>query len=683
MLVLGLVIGAGCGGSDDSGATGAVGGGEPGCAAGERPASDRSCLPAGIQDDGCAAGEVALMGGGCQPAGVPPGDCAAGFVADMLGGCTAVMPAQPCTKGSIATPGDELCRPVAPCAAGTWGDIPVDAATEHVDASYMVGDSDGTSAKPWPTIGAAIAAASPGAIVAVGAGSYVEDLVVDKPLRVWGRCPQMVELVGTTVGLAAMFLSTGADASEIRDLSITGPALGILLSGAQDVLFDRLWVHDTPARGVGVEATLGPTSFTMARSLVEWTREFGVYLSATQATLDAVAVRDTQLGVAEGDGVGVMIRDDTVTGDPSSAVVRGSVLERNAYTSSFVVNSHAIFEGVLVRDTQPAQDGRFGRGIAVAFNPAFGIPASAEVRASVLENNREVGLFVVGATTLIETTVVRDTARTFQGLARGIGVQNQPSSRADVQMVQSLVERSGEMGIFVAGAALHLEGTVVRDTQSAATSTSGRGIGIQPDPTTGELGDLVVRSSVVERCHTIGIFVGAARAVVEGTLVRDVESATDGRFGRGICAQDDVALAARADLVLRASAVHGCRDSGVVVIGSDGAIAGTLVTTVSGRSADGLFGDGVDAFSLDGPASVTLDASRIEANARAGLAVFGADVTLSNSAFECNPIQLDVETFENLAPSLSDEGGNACACASPPEECRASSSNLAPPEPLR
>src|SRR6185436_10488706 len=121
----------------------------------------------------------------------------AGLCASEVG-CAADLPAT-CPPGSLAVPGDAACREIAPCGTGTWGDIPVEASTEHVDASYVGGASDGTSAKPWTTIQEAVDAAAPGAIVAVAAGSYAEDVRIDgKALRLWGVCPGEVEVVGSS-----------------------------------------------------------------------------------------------------------------------------------------------------------------------------------------------------------------------------------------------------------------------------------------------------------------------------------------------------------------------------------------------------------------------------------------------------------------------------------------------------
>jgi len=77
----------------------------------------------------CPSGQVA-SGGPCRTPGILPDECGEGFVADGRGGCDAILPPEPCPDGEMAIPGETACHEVAPCATGTWGDIPVDATTQ-------------------------------------------------------------------------------------------------------------------------------------------------------------------------------------------------------------------------------------------------------------------------------------------------------------------------------------------------------------------------------------------------------------------------------------------------------------------------------------------------------------------------------------------------------------------------
>src|SRR5262249_30401199 len=114
------------------------------------------------------------------------------------------------------------CHEVMPCGSGTWGDIPVEASTQFVDNTYAGGDSDGTMAKPWTTINDAIAQAESGAIVAVAAGTYPEDVLINsKPVRLWGLCPAMVEIAGAGPdGATLLVYKSASSGTEVHGIAV-------------------------------------------------------------------------------------------------------------------------------------------------------------------------------------------------------------------------------------------------------------------------------------------------------------------------------------------------------------------------------------------------------------------------------------------------------------------------------
>ncbi|XYI01547.1 right-handed parallel beta-helix repeat-containing protein [Sorangium sp. So ce1128] len=349
------------------------------------------CQPVGLPPDmPCPPGQLALEDGHCQPAGVPPEACGAGFVADGDGGCAAILPDEECPKGRMAIPGDTSCREVAPCGNGPWGDILVKPNTQYVDQAYAGGESDGTSARPWTTIQRGIDAAEGGAIVAVAAGSYVEDVVIaGKAVRLWGRCPGLVEIRGTGQQRGAVEVHRSATAGiEIRSLAITGAQVGMIIRGARDVTIEQVWVHDVVDLGIDVEDAYGPTSVALRGSLIEQNHDVGVFVAGSDATIEATVVRATQPSSDGTEGTGILVRYNLDTDERARVTVRACLVEQNHDAGVLVVGSDATIEDTVVRATHPSSGGTYGGGIVVHYDPDTGERASVAVRACLVELNR-------------------------------------------------------------------------------------------------------------------------------------------------------------------------------------------------------------------------------------------------------------------------------------------------------
>ena len=379
----------------------------------------------------------------------------------------------------MAVPGELACRPVAPCGEATWSEVPVDATTQHVDAEF-VGLSDGSAAAPWTTVADAVAAAAPGAIVAVAAGSYVEDIVVEgKAVRIIGRCPAMVELVGGG-GLAAVDIRAGATGTELATLAIRGPTIGVLLSGSENVVLDRVWIHDNPRRGVDAESALGPTSILLRDSLVEANGGTNVFVAGAAATIDRAVLRDAYAIDATG-ARGLAAQVDTVTGTPSVVHVVGSLIERNGDGGVGASGSELLIEDSAIRDTQLGETGRRGIGVSIQETSAEGLAAIGTVRSSVLSGNGTTSLLVSGSVALLDRVTVVDTVPDVTGdYGRGMGLQSGDTSLVPsaVTIVDTKVAAGVEVGIFVAGANVDIDGLWVSSTTPDAYGLYGDGLSI-------------------------------------------------------------------------------------------------------------------------------------------------------------------------------------------------------------
>jgi len=648
----------GCGGDDDRGDT-------TGGAAG---------APDGGSPVACAVGEIESPAGGCQPPGVPSEQCASGFVAEG-GGCRALLPEAPCAPGLMAVPGETSCQSVAPCGEGTWGDIPIDATTQFVDGAYAGLDSDGSASRPWVSVAEAVIAAEPGAILAVAAGTYQETVELEgKPVRLWGRCPELVE-IAPQPGDAALIVNAGAGGSEVRSLAIAHALRGISVQAKVSVLVSHVWVHDTEDPGLVVIGELGETEVHVVGSLFEDGAYAGVGMSGGRLTLEASVVRGAGAGLAAGPGDGVVALP-TAASTRAEVILIGTVVENSARLGVHAQGSTARIQGSVIRDSGDrganAEADDSGRG-------------ALEITGTVIERGREVGACAISSDLHLTASVVRDTRPSAAGLG-GRGVAIWPDERggsfggASAMISRSLVELSSEMGVHVSGSTASLEGVLVRDTQPSSEEIRGHGINVEADFVTGLTADVTVLNTSVERSHSGGLVVLGSNADIDNTAIHETLPRPDSVFGRGIVIQRSLEVGSRSTATLRRSLVENSRECGLCVGGADVVVEQTTIRDTASSDLDGQFGDGIDLFEPQSSAIVTK--SSIERSARAGLAVFGAHVELGQSQLSCNAIHLNGEANAGAAFSLVDLGGNTCGCETETTSCQVLSSSLAPPAPL-
>jgi len=595
----------------------------------------------------CGEHELALPDGSCIRPGIPPGGCAEGFEHD-----------------GMAVPGQAECRPVMPCGEGKWGDLPIDGTTQHVDGSYAGGDSDGSADRPWTTISAAYDAAAAGALIAVAAGTYGDVVIWGKPVRLWGVCPDQVAIVGTGAELGAVTIGSSSNGAEVGGLSLRGTALGLALSGSEGVVVDRVRVHDNAQRGVTVEDTLGPTSLELRDSLVENNHDYGLFASGSSIRVVDSVVRATQPRPSDqalGRGINVQLACyDTTTGQEchpdrrSNGQVLGSLVERNHEHGVIIVGSDGLVEASVIRATLPRASDLF-LGVGVSVQPSCVASATGQVcdpatrstatiRGSLVDQNHETGLYAMGADVIVETTVVRATAPrpADQTTGRGIhispvcwttatGLQCDPTTPANVVVRQALVDLNHDHAILVLGSQVEIVDSVARDTLPRAwDQAGGRGVVLQP-------------STVV---------------TPDGVVVDP---------------------SAPSVATLRRSLVTGSPETGLVIFGSQASVEASVVRATTGNNSQ--YGDGIIVCGRAGlSAAATFWNVHIEDSTRAGLANFGASVSLGQSTLVCSAFDLEGGTHMGASHHFDDLGGNRCGCPAADGPCLLESVGLEPPE---
>lgn len=628
--------------------------------------------PAPVIDEACDAGDIVDADGTCLAPGIEV--CPEGFVASEPGACAAVVPAEVCAPGTMAVPGDEACREVSsPCGDGPWGDIPVEANTQYVDASFA-GTSTGAADAPWTTIADGIAAAADGAIVAIASGTYAEEVYPWKKVRIWGRCASMVHIDSPAHGV---FMDGALDA-EIRDLSIQG-AFGVAV-GQGNLLLERVIVHDTSSRGILVERAYGPAVLTLRDSLVENATEIGISAFDATVVVERSTVRGTRFSGFSGRGIAA------TTG--ATLELRDSVVELNHETGVYVSGSAATIERTLVRATQPAADGSFGGGIRLKVDDNMQQPSTATIDGVEVWGNHTFGILATGSTLTLTRAHVHDTYPQALDQGLGVGIQLQADdltgTPATGTLDQIVCARNHYGGVGVSGSSVQGRRWWLRDSYPEPSSGEyGRGVIISYDVVTELPSTVVLEGIVVERSNEVGIFAQGSDVTLSDVVVRDVAPRADG-IGRGIDIENEVEVR-EGSVVGRRILVERTTDVGILV--RNGIADFATVTVRDIVAAGDHFGDGIQIISDPGGARAQasiVDAS-IERSARAGLVNFGADIAISGSTLDCNPIALNGQVVNGREFSFVDGGDNVCGCglsedtAADDAQCTVSGTVLTPP----
>ncbi len=585
------------------------------CPAGELELPDGGCLRAGMLENGCEAGQFAADGSCVQP-GLPPDWCTAG----PDGGCEPLVPS--CDVGEIALPGDPNCRPLTDCGTGTWGSIPVEPDTIYVDASYQPNDSDGSAAHPFVDIQAAVDAALDDEIIAIAAGTYTQDVqIFIKEVRLWGRCPQMVHLVGQTVSPTIVIVSFRA---ELRSMSVTGPGSAVAITGnSKGVLLDTMHLHDT---GYGALQVAGHVNDAMVRNtLIEGSMEYGVF-------------------------------------------ALGSIVD---------------IEDTVIRDIVPDSNGQFGDGIILQpvseDSVQYGVPSTLSLRNSLIERTHQSGIAAISSDAVVDRSVVRDVApgsyEPDSGdcvLALPYFVERAPS----VTLRESVFERCYGQGVYLAEGALDMNGVVVRDIAPYATDQNfGRGVTVMGNDAAPA--SLRMRQSLVSNTRDSGVALFGVTAHLEGVRIVGADADGLGRYGFGIGA---VSNGTTSLLTVRSSQVEATRHAGVMTFDTEVELLATSILQ-SATLDDGSWGDGVSILRSSSDSTAKLAGLVIASAERAGISAIDAPIALRTTRLDCNTLHLNAETPNGGNAGYINSGGNSCGCGDAAEACKVLSSELAAPAP--
>lgn len=548
-------------------------------------------------------------------------------------------PPPACPPGQLED-ADGLCVSER-CGPGPWPSTQAGAVAEgrsvfHV-APWGRDDAEGTADDPLADVAVAADRAGEGGLVALAAGTYGANLVLDSDhdgVDIVGRCPELtaieggsdgeestVRLLGGAIGFQGLTLrgglwgvwvqpgGFGSVDIELTDVHVVGSrGAGIYLGGRANGRAVDLVVRDTEATadgsfGRGIDVEFG-ASFAVTGLEVDGGDNIGVYVSGadTLVTLQDATIRGLRsLGDAT-TGRGIHVQEG------ASLDASGLLLERNQVLGLYALDSgtRITLEDTSVRDTQPLEDGTFGSGILLRWG------ASLTASDLVVEGSPVSGIIATDSgTTVALAGATIGSAPSGEGAQAGRGVNVQGG--ASFSAVGLVLDGNRGAGLYASnpGTTVSLQDTTIRQTQLAEDGSAGRGLNLQDRAT------LDATGLSLEQNHGIGLYAadgGTAVTVVDST-VRGTRPLEDGTLGWG------VEVAAGASLWASGLLIEENHDAGLVARG-DGAEVTVEDTTVRATlpREDGTFGRGVV---VQEEASFSATALLLEGNHEVGLIASG------------------------------------------------------------
>ncbi|MDP6935736.1 MAG: hypothetical protein QGG40_22640, partial [Myxococcota bacterium] len=272
---------------------------------------------------------------------------------------------------------------------GTWGDLETDGDTIYVDASAEDG-GDGSKDSPFTVIQEGLDAQGKNGMVAVAAGTYVENLQINSDhtgVHLAGRCRELVVVDGSegdeedyTEGCGIYLYGPGiTDSWTVSGVTTSwAPWVGILQYRGT-LSLDRVESSENEVRGINTEyGTLVAND-----CIVQGNHEIGVFVCDSSASLQDVQVLDTRrctvsttaMGVVSQAGSTVSATDLTVrdTVGPALYVATAALLSctdctltDNAFAGAVAQNGgELVLENSLIEGTTSSADTGAGLGVFV------------------------------------------------------------------------------------------------------------------------------------------------------------------------------------------------------------------------------------------------------------------------------------------------------------------------------
>lgn len=417
--------------------------------------------------------------------------------------------------------GNATCVPVGDCAAA----FPPADATLFVDPN---GASDGTH---FTTIGAALAAAPSGAVVAIASGTYPESLVASKDVTLVGRCAAQVSVVGGGTRVRGLYV----DGVKVvaRGLTITKQFIGVSVAPNGDLTMSDSVLDDNEGQG------------------------FSLSDGAAKLAIERVVVRNTREASATGDGGhGLNVQAG------STATVKDCSFSANRYANVRVSSgSTATLDRVVLRDGKPTRTQDVGRALSVQAS------GSVTLTHGALVDNYEIAIVAADGTKIVLEDVF--VGRTKLAATGEFGRALDLFGGADVKATRFHAYENHDASIIAVEENTHLSLTAssIVDTGFNEAGEVGRSLTLQQ----GAVADVDDTAFVDSKEVGVAVFGKGSSATLKRSIVTGSIPTLGDRFGHGIMSADG------GKLILEDCEISTNSASGVAVGDGSGRITRTRI----------------------------------------------------------------------------------------------------------
>ncbi len=255
---------------------------------------------------------------------------------------------------------------------------------------------------------------------------------------------------------------------------------------------------------------------------------------------------------------------------------------------------------------------------------------SATVRATLIEGATGYGASLAGAGAVVESSAVRG-IKAGKFITAGIEANRDGGAKLDSHLTVrgSLIEKVPADGIRATSTELLVEASLIRDI-TPVTDNDGEAIYAQSNdnPET-----VTVRSSVLDRPGSHGVYAGKLAVTVENTVIRGGKQTDPLTLAAGIEAGSELLSKGKLQVALKSSLIADFDANGVVLWGGGGTIDGLAVRDIH-LDPDGLAtGIGLrNDLDDGGPGSVDVHGSLVERSASTGIVVANSNATIDRTA---------------------------------------------------